>query len=550
MLKSLQIKNILIIDQLELNFEPGLNVLTGETGAGKSILLDSLGFVLGKRGQMNLVRSGAQQGEVNVEFYLEKSHRVWKTLKLAGFEIDGELLIRRVVSSEGRKQAFVNDKRVTSDFLRSFSEGLIEFNGQNDDKGLLNRRNHQSYLDSFLGLETISLAKLWRSITDKKSELDKIRDNALSSIVDREFVQYSLKELEDVALIPQEEVHLDQRRKVMKESEGIRENLSKLLYNLIDEGAEKKIANSIKALHKLKENFFSELDLAVSALERSYNELGEATEIIQKLYDSSKFSLSELEETEDRLFLLRGLARKHQVDVSSLIDLREEFKVKIESWANSEDLVTSAEEKLNKLFDEYKRRAKILSNKRICGARELDKSVQKELKPLNLEYAKFKTEVSSKSSGPEGNDNISFTVSTNAGAIYGPLNQIASGGELSRFTLALKVCLSEKKDKSSMVFDEIDSGVGGKTADAIGRRLLEISKNGQVLAVTHSPQVAALADLHVLVQKEVVDSETFCSVDSLVPSKRVEEVARMLSGSKLTDEAREMAKVLIGDTLN
>ena len=550
MLKSLQIKNILIIDQLELNFEPGLNVLTGETGAGKSILLDSLGFVLGKRGQMNLVRSGAQQGEVNVEFYLEKSHRVWETLKLAGFEIDGELLIRRVVSSEGRKQAFVNDKRVTSDFLRSFSEGLIEFNGQNDDKGLLNRRNHQSYLDSFLGLETISLAKLWRSITDKKSELDKIRDNALSSIVDREFVQYSLKELEDVALIPQEEVHLDQRRKVMKESGGIRENLSKLLYNLIDEGAEKKIANSIKALHKLKENFFSELDLAVSALERSYNELGEATEIIQKLYDSSKFSLSELEETEDRLFLLRGLARKHQVDVSSLIDLREEFKVKIESWANSEDLVTSAEEKLNKLFDEYKRRAKILSNKRICGARELDKSVQKELKPLNLEYAKFKTEVSSKSSGPEGNDNISFTVSTNAGAIYGPLNQIASGGELSRFTLALKVCLSEKKDKSSMVFDEIDSGVGGKTADAIGRRLLEISKNGQVLAVTHSPQVAALADLHVLVQKEVVDSETFCSVDSLVPSKRVEEVARMLSGSKLTDEAREMAKVLIGDTLN
>ncbi len=550
MLKSLQIKNILIIDQLELNFEPGLNVLTGETGAGKSILLDSLGFVLGKRGQMNLVRSGAQQGEVNVEFYLEKSHRVWETLKLAGFEIDGELLIRRVVSSEGRKQAFVNDKRVTSDFLRSFSEGLIEFNGQNDDKGLLNRRNHQSYLDSFLGLETISLAKLWRSITDKKSELDKIRDNALSSIVDREFVQYSLKELEDVALIPQEEVHLDQRRKVMKESEGIRENLSKLLYNLIDEGAEKKIANSIKALHKLKENFFSELDLAVSALERSYNELGEATEIIQKLYDSSKFSLSELEETEDRLFLLRGLARKHQVDVSSLIDLREEFKVKIESWSNSEDLVASAEEKLNKLFDEYKRRAKILSNKRTCGARELDKSVQKELKPLNLEYAKFKTEVSSKSSGPEGNDNISFTVSTNAGAIYGPLNQIASGGELSRFTLALKVCLSEKKDKSSMVFDEIDSGVGGKTADAIGRRLLEISKNEQVLAVTHSPQVAALADLHVLVQKKVVDSETFCSVDSLVPSKRVEEVARMLSGSKLTDEAREMAKVLIGDTLN
>ena len=550
MLKSLEIKNILIIDQLELNFEPGLNVLTGETGAGKSILLDSLGFVLGKRGQMNLVRSGAQQGEVNVEFYLEKSHRVWEILKHAGFEIDGELLIRRVVSNEGRKQAFVNDQRVTSDFLRSFSEGLIEFNGQNDDKGLLNRRNHRSYLDSFIGLETISMAKLWRSITDKKSELDKIRDNALSSIVDREFVQYSLKELEDIALIPHEEVHLDQRRKVLKESEGIRENLSKLLYNLIDEGAEKKIANSIKALHKLRENLFSELDLAVSALERSYNELGEATEIIQKLYDSLKFSLSELEETEDRLFLLRGLARKHQVDVSSLIDLREEFKVKIESWANSEDLVASAEEKLNKLFDEYKRRAKILSNKRICGARELDKSVQKELKPLNLEYAKFKTEVSSKSSGPEGNDNISFTVSTNAGAIYGPLNQIASGGELSRFTLALKVCLSGKKDKSSMVFDEIDSGVGGKTADAIGRRLLEISRNEQVLAVTHSPQVAALADLHVLVQKEVVDGKTFCSVASLAPSKRVEEVARMLSGSKLTDGAREMAKVLIGDTIN
>ena len=549
MLKSLQIKNILIIDQLELNFETGLNVLTGETGAGKSILLDSLGFVLGKRGRMNLVRSGARQGEVSVEFDLEKNHRVWNILKQAGFEIDGELLIRRVVFSDGRKQAFINDRRVSSDFLRDISDGLIEFHGQNDDKGLLNHRNHQSYLDSFLGLEIISLTKLWKFITDTKIELDEIRDNAKNSIVEREFVQYSLKELEEIALVPQEEVFLDQRRKIMKESEGIREKLSKLLYNLVDEGAEEKIGNSIKTLHQLKGNSFSELDVAVSALERSYNELGEATEIIQKLYDSLNFSSSELEETEDRLFLIRSLARKHQIDVSSLTELKEKFKVKIENWCNSEDVVTKTEEKLSKLFDEYNRMSKILSNKRISGAGELDKSVQKELKPLNLEYAKFKTEVSLKSSGPDGDDKISFTVCTNAGTTYGPLNQIASGGELSRFTLALKVCLSGKKDKSAMVFDEIDSGVGGKTADAIGRRLLEISKNEQVLAVTHSPQVAALADLHVLVEKKVVDSKTFCSVISLTSSNRVEEVARMLSGNKLTDEARKMAKVLIGNIL-
>ena len=549
MLKSLQIKNILIIDQLELNFESGLNVLTGETGAGKSILLDSLGFVLGKRGRTNLVRSGTRQGEVNVEFSLPKTHRVWSLLKRAGFEVDGELLIRRIVSSEGRKQAFVNDKRVTSDFLRNISDGLIEFHGQNDDKGLLDHRNHRSYLDSFLGLESTSLTKLWGSITDTRNAVEKIKENIRTSITEREFVQYSLRELEEIALVPQEEVFLDQRRKLMKESEGLRDKLSKLLYNLVDGGAEKKIGDSIKTLHKLKENSFNDLDVAVAALERSYNELGEATEIITKLYDSLNFNPSELEETEERLFLIRSLARKHQVDVSTLIDLKEKFKVKTASWCTSEDLISKTEEKLSELFDEYNKKAKVLSNKRISGADKFDKSVQQELKPLNLEYAKFKTEVSPKSSGPDGDDNISFTVSTNAGTIYGPLKQIASGGELSRFTLALKVCLSGKKDKSAMVFDEIDSGVGGKTADAIGRRLLKISKNEQVLAVTHSPQVAALADLHVLVEKQVVDNKTFCTVASLEPGTRVEEVARMLSGNKLTDEAREMAKVLIGGIL-
>lgn len=547
MLKSLQIKNILIIDKLNLNFTSGLNVLTGETGAGKSILLEALRFALGGKVPKNLLRAGSKRGEVTVEFDINLDIQPAKSLELAGLDIDNEFLIRRVIFDDGRKQAFVNDNRVTLEFLKNIAGSLIEFHGQKNESGLLNEGNHCLYLDQFLNLDRRIIEEAWQQIVDTKKSLSTIETDIKKSSNEIEFLEYSLNELAELRMKLGEEGILAEKRRLMRDSVGIKEKIEKVILNLNEGQIDERIIGSIKILERLQVAENNYITNAMDTLERCLTELGEALEFLNAFRQTLNFSQKDLEETEERLFSIRGLARKHQVDVDTLPILHDEFSLKLNELRNSEHVIGKIKKEIQRLTEAYKKVSKEFSVARREGAIKLNKKMRNELKPLNLGHTSFRVEISTKESGPEGEDDICFTVLTNAGSTYGPLKQIASGGELSRFTLAMKVCLSKQNLKPVMVFDEIDNGVGGKTADAIGRRLLAISKNEQIVAITHSPQVAALADTHFIVEKSFSNNETFATVKTADYNIKIEEIARMLSGSTLTEEARKMAKVLIRD---
>ena len=547
MLKSLQIKNILIIDKLNLNFTSGLNVLTGETGAGKSILLEALRFALGGKVPKNLLRAGSKRGEVTVEFDINLDIQPAKSLELAGLDIDNEFLIRRVIFDDGRKQAFVNDNRVTLEFLKNIAGSLIEFHGQKNESGLLNEGNHCLYLDQFLNLDRRIIEEAWQQIVDTKKSLSTIETDIKKSSNEIEFLEYSLNELAELNMKLGEEGILAEKRRLMRDSVGIKEKIEKVILNLNEGQIDERIIGSIKILERLQVAENNYITNAMDTLERCLTELGEALEFLNAFRQTLNFSQKDLEETEERLFSIRGLARKHQVDVDTLPILHDEFSLKLNELRNSEHVIGKIKKEIQRLTEAYKKVSKEFSVARREGAIKLNKKMRNELKPLNLGHTSFRVEISTKESGPEGEDDICFTVLTNAGSTYGPLKQIASGGELSRFTLAMKVCLSKQNLKPVMVFDEIDNGVGGKTADAIGRRLLAISKNEQIVAITHSPQVAALADTHFIVEKSFSNNETFATVKTADYNIKIEEIARMLSGSTLTEEARKMAKVLIRD---
>jgi DNA repair protein RecN (Recombination protein N) len=545
MLKSLQIKNILIIDKLDLNFTSGLNVLTGETGAGKSILLDALRFVLGYRVSKNLLRVGTKKAEITVGFELKKDTQLSEILELAGFNSENELLIRRIISQDGRKQAFINDNRVTLEFLKSIAGYLIEFHGQHNDSGLLNEGNHCLYLDRFSDLDTTIIKGAWQEILMAKKKLSTIENGIKNFLIEKDFLEYSLSELVDLNVKVGEENVLAEKRRLMRSSGGIKEKIENVILNLNEGQIDDRIIGSMKILERVQVAENNDIENVLETLERCLTELGEALEVLEGFRQTLNFSQKDLEETEERLFSIRGLARKHQVDVDTLPALHDEFKLKLAELCNSEQMIGNVKKEITRLIEIYKKLSEDFSAKRREGAIKLNNKMAEELKPLNLDHTSFQVEVSTKESGPDGVDDICFTVLTNAGSTYGPLKQIASGGELSRFTLALKVCLSQQNSKSVMVFDEIDNGVGGKTADAIGRRLLAISKNEQIITITHSPQVAALADTHFIVEKSVFNNETFATVETADYKTQIEEIARMLSGSTLTEEARKMAEVLV-----
>ena len=547
MLKSLQIKNILIIDNLDLEFTSGLNVLTGETGAGKSILVEALRFALGNRVSKNLLRVGSKRGEVTVDLYINKKAQLAKTLQLAGLEVESEFLIRRVIFDDGRKQAFINDNRVTLEFLKNIAGSLIEFHGQQNDSGLLDEGNHCLYLDQFLNLDRRIIEEAWQKIIDAKKTLSAIENDIEKSANEREFLEYSLNELAELDMKIGEESVLAEKRRLMRNSVGVKEKIENVILNLNEGHMDERIIGSMKILERAWGTENNDITKAMETLEKCLTELGDALEVLEGFRQTLTFSQKDLEETEERLFSIRGLARKHQVDVDSLPALHEDFNLKLTELRNSEQLIGNKKKEIQGLTEAYKKISQEFSGKRKEGASKLNRNMEKELKPLNLDHTSFRVEISAKNSGPEGEDKICFTVQTNAGSAYGPLKQIASGGELSRFTLAMKVCLSQQNLKPVMIFDEIDNGVGGKTADAIGRRLLAIARNEQIIAITHSPQVAALADTHLIVEKSISNNETFATVKTADYNAKVEEIARMLSGSTLTEEARKMAKVLVDD---
>ena len=550
MLRGLDISDMLIIDRLELGFRPGLNVLTGETGAGKSILLDSLGFVLGWRGRADLVRQGADQGEVTAWFDLPPDHPAHAVLDEAGLPGGDELILRRINTRDGRKTAWVNDRRCSGEALRALSETLVELHGQHDDRGLLNPRGHRAILDAFAGLEAqrTKTRAAWSEQSRARkaaAEAAKARDAIRE---EEEYLRHAVAELDKLDPQAGEEATLDTGRRLMQGAEKIRSDVVNAYEIMGQSGAEAMLADALRWLDGVADKAEGQLEEPMAALNRAMIELDTAMDGVVSAIEALSFDETELEVTEERLFAIRGLARKHHVQPDDLAGFADTLRAKLNALDAGEAEQAALDAAAAEAKAVYQTQAATLSAARRRAAIKLDKAVSAELAPLKMERAVFATAIEEDTPGPDGVDAVSFTVATNPGAPAGPLNKIASGGELSRFLLALKVCLTQSQTGLTLIFDEIDRGVGGATADAVGRRLAELAATGQVLVVTHSPQVAALGTHHWRVEKSVSKGMTTSTVTPLNDAERVDEVARMLAGDQITDAARAAAKVLLSGT--
>ena len=547
MLRGLEIRDILIIDRLELAFQPGLNVLTGETGAGKSILLDSLGFVLGWRGRAELVRKGAAQGEVLAEFDLPADHPARAVLREAGLPEDDSLLLRRVNTVDGRKTAWVNDRRCSGEVLRQLSETLVELHGQHDDRGLLGARGHRRLLDTFGQLDPLvdATRHQWRALRQAQTALEAAQTALAQVAAEEEFLRHAVAELDKLAPQPGEEEALDSRRRLMQSAARIREDITRAHAALASDGAEAAMGNALRWVEGVAERAGDVLTPPIDALGRALGEVADAIAGLEAALDQLAFNAHELEEVEERLFAIRGLARKHQIAPEDLPAFAEDLRARLARLDAGAGDLAALRQAAAQAQASYDTAAQALSAARAAAALRLDQAVMAELAPLRMERAVFETQITPADPGPEGRDMVAFSVATNPGAPAGALGKIASGGELSRFMLALKVCLVGEQSSATMIFDEIDRGVGGATADAVGRRLAALAEGGQVLVVTHSPQVAALGAHHWRVEKRVVDDQTLSTITPLADQARIDEIARMVSGDTITNEARAAARALL-----
>lgn len=547
MLRALSIRDMVLVEAADLDFRPGLNVLTGETGAGKSILLDCLGFVLGWRGRGRAVRSGAAQGEVVAEFALADGHPALAVLAEAGLPGGKDLILRRTVSPDGRRQAWVNDRRATTETLRTLSDTLVELHGQQDDRGLLDARGHRALLDAFAGneAELQAVRTAWTARSSAVNALEAAREALAAAARDRDFVSHAAAELADLAPMSGEEPALDARRRRLRASERIRQDVGRAAEALGSDGAEGPLLQALRWLETAAPEADGGLDGALDAIGRTLAELGEASAEVEHFLAAMQGDPGELERVEERLFALRGLARKHQVAPDDLAALAQDFSSRLRSLDEGVEGLARLEAEVAEADGAYRNAAELLGSARRASARRLDRAMAVELLPLKLDRAVFTTEVEQGDAGPEGSDRVRFTVATNPGASAGPLDQIASGGELSRFLLALKVCLSARAAGLTLIFDEIDRGVGGATADAVGRRLQALGQDAQVLVVTHSPQVAARGAHHWQVGKTVTTGAARTEIAGLTRGERVEEIARMLAGDTITEQARAAARALL-----
>ena len=547
MLVGLDIRDILIIDHAEIIFTSGLNVLTGETGAGKSILLDSLGFVLGWRGKTEIVRPGADFGEVSVWFEVDLDHPVKKILDENNIPWEEELLIRRVISADGRKTAWINGRRVPRELLIRLSPLLIEIHGQHDDKGLLDQRSHIHLLDMFAANNSQRelVKEAWKKLKKAEKELQDEQKKYSAFEAEESFLRYSLDELIRVDPKEGEEQELDAKRRMMQSAEKIKDDILKAQNAVGVNGAESLILDAMRWIETASGKSDGPFDDALASLSRASTELGEASGIIDGLVGTLDFDAHELEMLEERLFEIRGLARKHKIPSDQLYKFKAELEDKVAEFSFGAETLSSLEDKIRVCDNEYNVAASKLNKSRLIAGAKLDKLVREELPFLKMENAIFETNIIPAQRSANGSDDVSFVVSTNKGTAKGRIGKIASGGELSRFLLALKVCLTKGYTSVAMIFDEIDRGIGGATADAVGRRLVRLSKNAQVLIVTHSPQVAALGDAHFQVVKSITSTETLTKVNSLDGNARIEEIARMISGDKITNAAINAAATLV-----
>ena len=547
MLTGLSIRDVVLIDTLDLEFGAGLGVLTGETGAGKSILLDSLGLALGARADSALVRSGRPQASVSVTFEIGEDHPAESLLRDNGLEGEpGEpLVIRRIVRADGGSRAFVNDQPTSAGLLRELGALLVEIHGQHDDRGLLNPRGHRALLDTFGGIDTTPAATAWKRLRLAEEKLASARTLLADAQRDRDWLDHAVAEL--VRLDPQsgEEARLAELRSTMQAGARLGEELEAIAALL--QGSEGGLASLRLAARRLDRIAGEHESLAatLAALDRAVIEASEAEDALDGAREALAFDPARLDEAETRLFEIRAIARKHQVEPDSLAALKEELAGRLASLDAGEQGLAELEGAVDAAARDYEEAAARLGELRRSAAERLDSAVAAELAPLKLEQARFRTSIGPAEATALGKDRVEFEISTNAGAPFGPLVRIASGGELSRFVLALKVALHEQSGARTIVFDEIDRGVGGAVASAVGERLHRLAQSGQVLVVTHSPQVAARGARHLLIEKSHDGIVTRTSVHALDSSRRREEIARMLSGAQVTDEARAQASRLL-----
>lgn len=552
MLDSLSIHNIVLIDKLNIEFENGLSALTGETGAGKSILLDSLGLALGARGDASLVRHGAEKGHVMASFNLQPGHPIFENLSENDISHDGDLILKRVQNADGRSKAFINDQVVSTRLLKQIGDQLIEIHGQHDNRALADTGAYLSLLDAFAGLtaEAKTINKLWDVWQEAKIKVATHEENLRKAQADEDYTRHVLAELEQLKPSSAEEQALADERSVLQASEKVASDVldaKKMLHK--DGGVEKRIYSAMSALERNDASIEALVKPSVEALDRALIELQLASEEIAELERNLEFDPARLDDVEERLFALRGAARKHGVMVDELPALLEKFRNMIASLEGDQARADELYKAMNEAKVAYEKAASIQSKKRQSVAKVLENAVTSELPPLKLERAKFYCKVKNlgeAGASRNGFDSVSFEVMTNPGTASGPLMKVASGGELARIMLSLKVSLADKGSAPTLVFDEIDTGVGGAVAEAIGSRLARLGEKVQVITVTHSPQVAASAQNQFVISKaEQSKDRMVTNVLLLSEAERHEEIARMLAGAVVTNEARAAAQKLL-----
>lgn len=552
MLTRLSIRNVVLIDRLDLDFHAGLMTLTGETGAGKSILLDALGLALGLRAEARLLRKGADKASVTAVFELEPGHKAYRIAEAEGLDVaDDDLLLRRVLGGDGRTRAFINDQPVSVSLLRRVGEALVEIHGQFDTQRLLDPSSHRDLLDAVGGhqarREQVAAAyKSWRSSLSALAEAEQARTNAVEN---EEFLRYAVDELNKLNPQPGEEEALAEQRKLLQSAEQISaamEEATKALNR--NGGIEEQLHKVLRAVGDVQERASGKLDQSVRALEQAVDHVADAVGFLDRASSELDLNPADLEAAESRLFEMRAIARKHGVEVSLLSDLKEKFQNDLDTLDTDGANLERLRKEAHAARQSYVDQASKMTEERKATADTLAKDVSAELVPLKLGAAVFSAEITALEEAQwsaNGIDKITFQIATNPGAPAGPLNKIASGGELARFMLALKVILAEADPVPVLVFDEVDAGIGGAVASAVGERLARLGQTAQVLVVTHSPQVAAEASQHYVVKKAQSTDSTSTTVEMLDADARTEEIARMLSGETVTGEARAAANSLL-----
>ncbi|HKS65390.1 MAG TPA: DNA repair protein RecN [Xanthobacteraceae bacterium] len=550
MLSRLSIRDIVLIERLDIDYAAGLSVLTGETGAGKSILLDAFALALGSRGDASLVRQGAEQGQVTAAFDVEADHPVLALLGENGVASEDGLILRRVQLADGRTRAFVNDQPVSVQVLRALGAALVEIHGQHDDRAMVDVGSHRQLLDAYAGLESnaIAVSRAWTARRAAEAAVNSHRERVEQARREADYLRHAVDELTRLAPETGEESALAEKRTAMMQIDKVAEDLRDAHEAVAgDRSPTASLSAALRRLERRRGQAPALIDPAIKAIDAALTALDEAGSHLDAALRAADHDPRELDRIEERLFALRGAGRKYNVAVDDLAALAARHAADLATIDAGAAELKKLEAAAREADAAYTKAGAALSTARKKAAAKLDKAVTAELKPLKLDRARFFTSIEPDAPGPDGIDRIEFWVETNPGTRPGPLMKVASGGELARFLLALKVVLADRGSAPTLVFDEIDTGVGGAVADAIGQRLARLASRVQVVAVTHAPQVAARADRHYVISKDTLarGKRVATSIAEVAAERRREEIARMLAGAEITDEARKAAERLI-----